>query len=53
MIGDDCFLKGGFKVYFLDNLVLKNENILDFELLDISFFCDFDFCLVVEVNLNF
>ncbi len=53
VIGDDCLPKGGLKVYLLDNLVLKNENTLDFELLDTSSPCDPDFRLAVEANSNF
>ena len=48
VIGDDCLPKGGLNVYLLDNLILKNEASLDFELLDAGSPCDPDFTLAVQ-----
>lgn len=53
VIGDDCYPKGGLKVYLLDNLILKNEASLDFELLEIGSPCDPDFAFAVEGKSNF
>lgn len=53
VIGDDCAPKGGLKVYLLDNLILKNEASLDFELLEISSPCDPDFTFAVEEKAGF
>lgn len=48
VIGDDCFAKDGLKLYLLDNLMLKNEASLDFELFDAGSPCDPDFTFAVK-----
>lgn len=53
VIGDDCNHKDGLNVYLLDNLILKNESSLDFELLDSGSPCDPNFTFAVEEQADF
>ncbi len=53
VIGDDCNPKDGLKVYLLDNLILKNEGSIDFELLDSGSPCDTNFAFAVEEQSDY
>ncbi|MBX2874240.1 MAG: gliding motility-associated C-terminal domain-containing protein [Saprospiraceae bacterium] len=53
VIGDDCHPKGALNVYLLDNLILKNEGSLDFELMDAGSPCNPNFIFAVNENPDF